>query len=194
MPYFNQFLEAVNKASEINAGEAKLIVRCNIYTKAQTPDGTAEENIAPCLTVPVGNKAFSIGPEVVTQKAGNLTKKERFVNPGVIKEKYIFSTVSGLILIIMLIFGLTTEGRPVQVDLEKKMLVAIWKKHGDRIVKAKEKITSETDKTVYLNSLEDVVKMVDELGDLFFTNRAMERVYICFIFSMVIFDMNVRSV
>lgn len=183
IPYYNQFLEAVNKASGINAGEAKLIVRCNIYAKAQTPDGTAEENIAPALTIPVGSKAFSIGPEVVTQKAGKLNKKEKFVDPGVKKEKYIFSTVSALILIIMLVFGLTTVGRSVQVDLEKKMLAAIWKKHGDRIVKAKEKIMLETDKTVHLNSLEDVVKMADELGrPVFYEPRHGTGLHLFYIF------------
>jgi len=182
-PFYNQFLEAVNKASGITAGEAKLVVKCNVYTKAQTSKGTVKENLTPVLVIPVGSKAFEIRPGAAAQKPGSLSITETFSNPNIKKERIIFTAVCAALFLVVMVFALATASKPVVVDLEKKMLKSIWKKHGDRIVEAEEKVVPETDKTVHLNSLEDLVKMADELGrPIFHEPRSGTGIHLFYIF------------
>ncbi len=182
-PYYSQFLEAVNKASGITAGEAKLVVKCEIFTKAQTSKGTAEDSLIPSLTVPVGSRAFEIQPVPVKEKRGMLGETKTFADLKTIRERQVFSAVSIVLFIIVLIFGLATTSKPVVVDLEKKMLATIWRKHGERIVKAVEKTVPETEKTVHLNSLDDLIKVADELSrPIFYEPRSGTGMHLFYIF------------
>jgi len=183
IPFYNQFLEAVNKASEMNASEAKLVVKCNIYAKAQTPEGVVSENMAPELSIPLGGKAFNIGPEVVMQKPGALSIKQKSLSPEAKKKRIVFSSLSALLLLLLLAFGLVTEDKPARIDPEKKMLDAIWKKHGDRIVQVLEKVAPQTEKTVHLSALDDLVKMADELSrPIFYEPRSGTGLHLFYIF------------
>jgi len=68
----------------------------------------------------------------------------------------------GLLLILFFFF---TENKLGEVDERKKVIDLIWRKYGERLVKVQEKVLpTEKLNIIPLNSLEDLVKVADELG------------------------------
>ncbi|MCL4440076.1 MAG: DUF5305 domain-containing protein, partial [Firmicutes bacterium] len=160
--FFTKFLEAVNKAAETNPGDARLLVKCNILTEASTPKGIMRDNIAPALIIPLGRKMFDIKTESPLGKPLVINSTKIIQNPGVVRGKIIFTTVSVALFILLLTVAFATK--PVTEAPEYKMLEVINKKYGDRIVKTSGQDIAETDKTVYVDSLDGLVRVADEIS------------------------------
>lgn len=162
---FQEFLKIINEESGVSAREPKLIIKANVYLKADLKEGTASESLAPTMIIPLTSGEFKIEGENSIQKSGSLSKTFVVTDPTVKKERtfaLIPAPVLGLLLILFFFF---TENKLVEVDERKKVIDLIWKKYGERLVKVREEVLPvEKLNIVPLNSLEDLVKVADELG------------------------------
>lgn len=160
--YYNQFLDAVNKAVGTSVGDAVLVVKSNIISNTSTPKGVKHEVLTPSIEIPLGSKLFQIKTNPPVKKSRVVYAAKSSINPQVKKERIIYTAVSAVLLASMVCFGFATK-QAVE-EPEKKMLAIVDKRYGDRIIQTTENSLPDTDRIVRVVNMENLLKVADELA------------------------------
>lgn len=165
LPDYNAFAEAVIKAAEFVPEEVRMTVKWNITVEAATENGPVREQIAPTMVIPLVRKFFEVGGELAKSKSGAIYTTvsvpaapawERLLAP--------CAAVCGAGLSALLFLLLFTAPAGAAVSPAQQKLRAALKKYGERIVYAAGTVSPAAGGTIYVKSLDDLVRLADDLG------------------------------
>lgn len=179
---YTQIAESIYLDSEINA-PVVLNVVFNIHTKASTVHGKIEDDIRPALTIPINSAVFKIEGKPVATGGGKISKTERVDIP-VNKARVIVLFSASFILVLLVIFTACIKGAPPR-DAFEKQIDAIFKEYSERLAGLEHTISYQLSENISVNSIEDMVKIADEMGQPIFyykVNNGVEKKIEFFVF------------
>jgi len=167
----NELLSAIRSETG-NAGEAtNLIIEASTRVRAQTESGIIDEVFTQTLSTELGQGTLTWNEELSLTQEGAITTTQIIPNPsrylglsvGGIK---ITSLILGLIFLMLFIASLVfyNQTKPADLPMFEKEAITIGKKYADRIAEAGSQTPVTGEKIISLGSIEDLVKVADELG------------------------------
>ncbi len=179
---YSNVAESLYLDSEINA-PVVLSVVFSIHTMAKTKYGILEDDISPTLIIPVGNSVFKMEGEPLITGENKISEKVRSELP-VNRVKVIILFCNMLVLIVLLLFtGRIKETPPL--DIFKKQIASIFKEYSERLAGLEHTIPYQLSESITINSIEDMVKIADEVGQPIFyymVDNSVERKIEFFVF------------
>jgi len=169
--YLNELLNTI-RAETGTAGEAySLIIEAFVHVTAQTEFGPIDETFTQTLSTELGGGTLVWNEELQMTQEGAITTTRIIPNPnrylglspGGLKTT---SLVLGLIFLAIFITSLVfyNQTKPAELPLFEKEALSVSKKYADRIAQASSQTPSASEKIISLDSIEDLVKVADELG------------------------------
>jgi hypothetical protein len=169
--YLNELLSAI-RAETGSAGEAySLIIKAFVHVTAQTEFGPIDEVFTQTLSTELGGGTLTWNEELSLKQEGAITATHIIPNPnrylglsvGGVK---LTSLILGLIFLMLFIASLVlfNQFKPAEPPIFEKEALAAGKKYADRIAKASSQTPMAGEKIISLDSIDDLVKVADELG------------------------------
>jgi predicted RNA-binding Zn-ribbon protein involved in translation (DUF1610 family) len=162
--YFESIVAQIDNETGVNAGDPTLILKCNVLLTAETTNGSIDESFSPSLSVPLGRNIIEISGNLSRSKSGVLEETKEIFQPGVIEQGNMWSFTSIIFFIILLLFVVLTTGRDISISEIEGQVKKIKKKYGEWIVETEKLPIIEDAKIVPMKSLDDLVKISEELG------------------------------
>lgn len=161
---YNDFVNRVVDESEVTPGEVKLTVRWNVNVEAITDNGPVREQIAPTMVIPLRQKAFEVGGDLIKEKPGAINDVRKV--PAKINVKTAASWgiaaalgLAGTALLLLFTVGTSAEKDPLRREIRK-----ILKKHGDRLAVIVGEMPVSINDEITVKSMDDLVRIADELS------------------------------
>lgn len=169
--YLNELLTAIRDETGIPAETQNLIIEAFVHVTAQTDYGPIDEVFTQTLSTEMGGGSLIWNEELLTTQEGAITTTQIIPNPS----RYLGLSVDGLkttslilVLIFLVIFIASlvfhNQTKPAELPLFEKEALAAGKKYADRIAEASGQTPTAGEKIISLGSIEDLVKVADELG------------------------------
>lgn len=171
--HYNNIVNEAGDEIGMRPANPKLTIQANIHSIAKTDAGNIDETFSPAIEIPLKKDIIEINGDLHQRKTGSIEKTERIYQPSVIYKR-IYSLVALVLCLILLIVVAymilaakqgsrgKSRGRGV-AKIEKEVMVA-KKKYGDWIVDTEDIPTRADDRVISLNSLEDLIKVAEEIG------------------------------
>lgn len=162
--HFEDIVAAIDEETGVNAGDTALIMKCNIDITAEINNGSISESFTPSLNVSLGGNIIEINGDLSQYSSGVLEETEEIVQPGSVEQSFYWSLTSILFLIILAVFFMFTKSDEAAFGKTDKLVRKILKKYGEWIVETEKLPTIEDAKIIPMKSLDDLVKISEELG------------------------------
>lgn len=159
---YNEFVKEIKEASKINS-QTMLTLVMNITIEGMTDKGPIEETISPSLIIPLDTAMFEIAGDTNIDKPGVIEETTQIKIPTDPKKLLLNGIIIG-ILTLALIFVIFFIKISPNKDPHEKLLKKIFKNHGDRLVALNSELIMDNAKTTYVKSIDDLVKIADEIG------------------------------
>ncbi len=158
---FNEFIQMVVAESRINAS-TQLNINMNVHIKVITDKGIIEESLSPSLAIPLMSSYFKISGFPSEDKPRVIEETIKRPLPANYQKVYLFIAGDALLLILLVFILFFTRSK--EVDLMEKLLTQIFKKHGDRMVALKSRVSEAYELKYEVRSIEDLVRISDEIN------------------------------
>jgi hypothetical protein len=169
--YLNELLNSI-RAETGTSGEAySLIIEAFVHVTAQTDYGPIDETFTQTLSTELGGGTLVWNEELQLTQEGAITTTRIIPNP----DRYLglsagglktTSLILGLIFLAIFITSLVfyNQTKPAELPLFEKEALSVNKKYADRIAQVSSQTPAAGEKIISLGSIEDLVKVADELG------------------------------
>jgi len=169
--HFTEVLEAIRSETEVSAESYNLTIKADVHTVAQTDFGRIDEVFSQTLSSALGRGTLEWNEELVDSKPGAMTASQMIPNPN----KYVGLSVSGVRILAAVMTGIlfllfaylvwfNLKVKPVAVPKIEKEIRLVNKKYGERMAEATSQTPLEGEKIISIGSMEDLIKVADELG------------------------------
>jgi len=158
--HFNTFVAGVGELTGYKTSctmKIMMIVNYNITTE----DGEVAGSLQPSLTIPLDQKYFTIGKSDNTEVKNDITKTIDVPVSLDYAKIILVSTIALLCLIALLLLISTAE--PTFTDLQRTKIKKLLKTHGNRTVAIENGLMYSGLKICYVHSMNDMVKISDEI-------------------------------
>lgn len=164
--YFEKIVTQINEETGVNAGGPTLSITCIVSMSAESDTGDIHEVFMSSLSIPLGRSIIVVNGPLSSSQPGTLVSIEKVAYAAAITGYHSSWSLTALIFfIVLVVFLLFTTSTVVPMSKTQKMMKALQKKYSDWIVEVekppKRVLGSEI---VLLKSLEDIVKISEELG------------------------------
>lgn len=180
---FDTVVNQIDNELAVKSKNPELIMKCNVHTVAETDVGTIDEFFAPSLVVPLRESVINISSNLSARKSGAINRTEKVFQttpPAAGKKiKTLASTIA--ISFVFIAFALLTKSEPRKTDKTEKIVKGIKKKYSDWIVDSGE-VPSPEGSIIPLNSIEDLMKVAEELGKPVIHTSIQEGEHLYFVF------------
>ncbi len=168
--------ETIFNDSEVNS-PVVLNVFFDVRTLASTPKGTLEDKMSPNIIIPIGENVFKIeaAPEISGENSIAETIKVQM--PVDMRKISIYFAISFIFLIMAVLLALFIKVA-VPPDTFDRTMARIFKEYGERLAGMEQAISYQLANIVSVTSIEDMVKIADEVGQPVFyykVNSPLER-------------------
>lgn len=157
---YNDFARLIAAESKINAS-TRLSIFMNIAIKSESDNGVIEEILAPGLVIPLMNNHFIIDGNLTEEKPSEIKETVKQIIPVNYKKVYILIAFD-VFLVMLLVFILFFTGIK-EIDWHEKFLLQIFRKHGDRMVALKNRVSDTYEHQYEVHSIDDLVRVSDEI-------------------------------
>ena len=169
--YLNELLQAIREETG-TAGEAyNLTIEAFVHVTAQTEFGTIDEVFTQTLSTEMGAGTLIWNEELQMTEEGAITTVYILANPSrylglSVDGLKLTSLILGLIFLLIFIASLVfyNQTKPAELPLSEKEAISVGKKYADRIAQASSQTPMIDEKIITLGSMDDLVKIADELG------------------------------
>ncbi len=161
MDNFSHIKESLYLDSEVNAPVVLNII-FNIHTVASTKYGTVEDRISPNLVIPIGSSVFKM--EGTPEAAGENKLVEKVKNQVPVdmrKVVFLFGASFVLLVAVVVVAAAKTAEPP---DAFEKNIASIFKEYSERLAGMQHTIPYQFSDVINVSSIEDMVKIADEVG------------------------------
>ena len=169
--HFTEMLEAIRSETGVPAESYNLSIKADVHTIAQTDFGPIDEAFSKTLSTALGEGTLEWNEELVESKPGSITTSQMIPNPN----KYMGLTVSRVRILAVIVAGIIVslfaylmwrrlKLKPMEVPKIDREVRLAKKKYGERIAEATSQTPIEGEKAISIGSMEDLIKIADELG------------------------------
>jgi hypothetical protein len=170
--YLKETLTAI-RGETGSAGETNnLIIKAFVHVTAETAFGVIDEVFTQTLSTELGGGTLTWNEELSLTEENAITTTQVIPNPN----RYLGLSVGGVkltslilgIFFLMLFIAslvLFNQFKPAEPPIFEKEALAASKKYADRIAEASSQTPMAGEKIISLGSMEDLVKVADELGN-----------------------------
>ncbi|HHV45366.1 MAG TPA: DUF5305 domain-containing protein [Tissierellia bacterium] len=159
---YNDFASRILEATKIKCSTS-LNVIMNINIEGDTGVGHIKETITPTMTIPLNTSMFEISGNTDIEKPGAIEETRQVQMPVNRKLVSIYAIIVSVLLLALGYVSFFTVSK-LDNDPYKKQLKSIFKKYGDRFVALKSEIEATNEGIIPVNSIDDLVRVSDELG------------------------------
>ncbi len=161
---YEEYISQVTDEIGVSAQNPMLIIKCSVDLSADTTNGAISESFSAPLQVSLKEDIVNIVGNLVTSESVTTETMIEVEQPEVIIQRTNWAIETIILVAAIVIFaGVTTTKVEPQTTTDK-MLKKIKKKYGEWIVET-DKLTPPKDaKIISVNSLDDLVKLSEELG------------------------------
>ncbi len=167
----NELLNNIRTETGTAGDTYNLVIEADVHVTAQTDYGPIDEVFTQTLTTDTGGNTLKWTEKLEKTQEGSITATR--ITPN--SNRYLGLSVGGvkttsltLLLIFLAIFAASLvfyqKTKPAELPLFEKEALAIGKKYADRIAQASSQTPVASEKIIALDSIEDLVKVADELG------------------------------
>lgn len=164
LTFYENVVTDIDAEIGINSNNPTLNIKCNVAVSSQTSKGAIYDSFSHSINVSLGGNIIEFGGAFQPSTIGFITGEEEIFLQDVVDNRNMWSVSSVFIVVILLGFVIVTETRFEKVSKIEKMLNKIKKKYGDWIVEIGNPPIADKTKTIPIKSMEDLVKMSEELG------------------------------
>jgi len=161
---FESIVTQINNETGVTAGDTALIMKCNIDINAETNKGDISESFTPSLNISLGGNIIEIEGDLSQYSSGVLEETQEIVQQVSIEQSLYWSVTSIVFLIVLAVFFMFTKSDEAAFGKTDKRVKKILKKYGEWIVETEKLPTIEGAKIAPMKSLDDLVKISEELG------------------------------
>jgi len=169
--YLNELLNTIRTETGTGGEAYSLIIEAFVHVTAQTDYGPIDETFTQTLSTELGGGTLIWNEELQKTQEGAITTTRIIPNPN----RYLglsadglktTSLILGLIFLAIFITSLVfyNQTKPAELPLFEKEALSVGKKYADRIAQASSQTPAAGEKIISLDSIEDLVKVADELG------------------------------
>ncbi len=158
--HFNAFAVRVGELTGYNTSYTMKVTMAINYT-VMTEDGKAEGSLQPSLTIPLDVKYFKITKAGNEEIKNDITKTVEVQAPVDYVKIILFSTAT--LFCLLLLIPLISSVEPTLTDMQRRKIKKHFKAHGKRLVGVEKNLTDEALSACYVHSLEDIIKISDEI-------------------------------
>ena len=161
--HYEEVLSDINDELGVRTQDSTLTIKYNIHTVARTDAGDVDESLTPSLVIPLNKNVFSIKNNA-DGKTGSIKTKKTIFKQNVVDRRR-FSTAAAILTLILLIaFGFRTSDPKIVLSETEKEILSARKRYGDWIADAVNVPIESEQVAISLRSLDDLVKIAEELG------------------------------
>lgn len=158
---YNSFAEQANAELKISTSNI-LRVEMNINYTVKTNEGLKMESFNQGLTIPLGTSFVPIRKDALEEKTIRIEKTILEKAP-INYFKIIIISIMLVLAIILLILLKTKIKEPTLNELTENKIQKILKEHGNRLVAIDSKIPNDIENSITVHSMEDLIKISDEI-------------------------------
>lgn len=162
--FYENILTKINTETGITASSPILAITSNVFVSAKTGGDNVTESFQFPITLSLNEKIIKISDVLSQSEPGTLTEKVSVFQQGVINERNNWTVYASIIAIILFAFALITTNDTKLLSETEKIIKKIKKKYGEAIVDVEKLPTSLNEKDVQVATLEDLIKISEELG------------------------------
>ncbi|HHW31909.1 MAG TPA: DUF5305 domain-containing protein [Clostridiaceae bacterium] len=171
---FLQVRESFYLESEVNS-PAVLNVVFSVHTKADSKEGTLEDNLKTNLIIPIGNNVFKIEGTPEARGENRIPETIRNRIPVNYLKVAIFLVIS-LLLVVLVILTIRYVKTAEPPDPFNKAIADIFKEYSERLAGMTHSISYHFSDVITVNSIEDMIKIADEIGQPVFYYKVDNKV------------------
>ncbi len=171
--YYTELLETIRTETGASAESYYLTITADVHTVAETPLGLIDETFSQSMTSSLGGGVLEWDEELALSKSGSITTTQVIANPdrylglSVAGARNLSATLAGIFFFLCVVsVVLSVIFKPVELSPIEKEALRVRKKYGERMAEATNQTPIEGEKTISLGSIEDLIKVADELGKL----------------------------
>jgi len=161
---FEDYVTQINNETGVATSDAVLVMTCRVLLSADTEYGDINEIFSPSIQVSLGGNTISIDGNLANIQTGTIETTVEVDHSEVITQRNNWTIASVLLIIILIVFAGVTTTLAEPEHATAKQLKKIMKKYGEWIVETDKLLPSKDTKIVSINSLDDLVKLSEELG------------------------------
>jgi hypothetical protein len=168
---YKALIQAIQTETGASAETYQLTIRADVHTTGETDYGKVDEVFSPTLTTTLDKNTLEWAEKMSQSKPGSIETHETVPNTA----RYLGLSGTGfrvLFLILTLVFlGIAVllllkemRRRPAPLATTNREAQQYQKKYGQRMAEADGYVSIDTASVIRLNSMEDLIKIADELG------------------------------
>lgn len=161
--YYDGVLSDISDEIGARSQNPELTIRYNIHTVARTDVGDVDESLTPSLVIPLNKNAFTIENNT-GEKTGSIKTRKTIFKQNVADRRRYSTAAAILILILLIVFAFQTSDTQVTLSEAEKEIISARKKYGDWIADAMDVPIESGQSAIVMRSLDDLVKIAEELG------------------------------
>ena len=161
---FENYIDNINNQTGVAATDSVLVITCRVFLSADTEYGGINEVFSPSIQVSLGGNIINIDGTLTNTQTDTLETTVETDHPEVLTQRNNWTIASILFAAIFIIFALATKSFTEPEHAAVKELKKIMKKYGEWIVETDKLLPQKDVKIVSVNSLDDLVKLSEELG------------------------------
>ena len=192
LAYYESILSDINNEIGITATNPTLAIICKITLTSETPEGNIFEYFEPTLSIPLTGNIININNPLSQRETGQLTEKVKVNIPeeDVSGERNGSLLLAGLFALPILPVAIFTQNDDIKLSQIDKQIKKIKKKYGEWIVEVN-KLPRRPDnaEVIHMRSMDDLVKISEELGKPVITYKSHSQGY-----AFIIFDENIHYI
>ena len=169
--HYLELLEIIRKETGASAESYGLSITADVHTTAETDFGPIHEVFSQTLSTALGGGTLGWNEELAQTQPGSIKETRLVPNPN----KYLGLSVSGVriltaaaagVFFLVFLFSLVVYIRfkPLELSPLEKEALRVRKKYRERMAEATGQTPIEGEKIISLASMEDLIKVADELA------------------------------
>jgi len=166
-----ELLDTIRKETGASAESNNITISANVHTVAETPFGLIDETFTQALKGSIKGSVLEWDKELAKTQPSSITTSQMVSNP----DKFLGLSVGAsrnLFMALLFIFGFFLLFsvvwyfifKPEGVSQIEKETLQVRKKYRERMAEATSQTPVLGEKTISLGSIEDLIKVADELG------------------------------
>jgi len=161
--------ETIREETEASAESNNVTITAEVHTVAETPFGVIDETFTQAIKGSIKGNVLEWDKELAKTQPGSITTSQmiprKYLGLSVNTVKNLFTALVGIFCLFLLSsVVLYVKFKPKGPPQVEKEALQVRKKYRERMVEATSQTPMEGEKTISLGSMEDLIKVADELG------------------------------
>lgn len=161
---YQELIGQIHNEIKVSPAVINLVVRCDLNLTAETGNGVIRENLAPSMIIPMKGNTFTVNGNLAEEAEGSLVNARIEPVVSVRIARTIFPVAAILTAVILVVFLMLTFPADVEINPREREISRILKMHKDQIINTTGKLPLIPEKTVKVDSIEELMKLADEVG------------------------------